>query len=199
MAELTYNIISVANLRDWIGFPATGPTAREVAALEAIANGVTDATEKYLGRPVVGRTRTEYLDGSGGRELALQYSPVVSITTLQSLTGHDATVYETFVAGDYLLDSEVGRVMLWSKGFPTGRKNIKVVYIPGWTLATVPANIVLGLRLWGLQLFKAWNGGAAQEEIVSQSLDGQTTVFRVDVMPKKVEGILKPYRQIVMV
>ena len=38
------------------------------------------------------------------------------------LTGFDANVYETFTAGDYLLDSEVGRIMLWSKAFPRGRK-----------------------------------------------------------------------------
>jgi len=198
MAELSYNAVSVANLREWIGFPSSGPTQRESNALEAIANAITDQAEKYLGRPIVARARTEYLDGGGGREIRTEFSPVASVTSIASLN-YDGTVYETFAGSDYLLDSEVGRFMLYSKGFPTGRKNIKVVYSPGWVLASVPSGITLALRLWGLNLFKAWNGGAAQEEILTQSLDGQTTTFRVDLMPKKVEGLLKPYRQIVMV
>lgn len=198
MAELSYNIVSVANLRDWIGFPGDGPTARDLSALEIIANGLTLAIENFIGRPIKARSRTDYLDGSGGREIALPLFPVVSITSLDVISATtDGSVYSSYVASDYLLDSEVGRIMLWAESFPLGRKNIKAVYSPGW--ATPPEAVLLAARLWGLRLFKEWNGGNAQEEILSQSLDGQTTTFFHGTMPKKVEGLLKPYRVPVLV
>lgn len=192
MAELAHNIVTVAELREWIGIPQ-GPSTREADALEIIANGVTEAIEGHCRRRIVARQRTEYFDGDGTRELALNRRPIVTLNALERLYS-DGTVAETYAVSDYLLDNAVGRVMLWTKHFPFGRKNIRATLAEGWEFANVPADVKLAARLWAHKHFKDWNGGQTEDEIVSQSISGQTTTFFVGPIPKKVEALLKRYR-----
>lgn len=194
--ERAWNIVSVAQLMEWIAF-TSAPQAREVNALTSVANGVTEAVESYLRRPVVARERTDHLDGTDGQDLNLLLYPTASLTSL-SLLYTDGTVRLTWDPADYLLVPEVGRVHLWRQVFPLGVLNIKAVHSPGWTAGTVPDDISLAARFWANKLYKEWQGGAANDEIQSQNFDGQTTTFFVGPMPKKVEGMLKPHRLRVM-
>jgi hypothetical protein len=191
MPELAYNIVSVSDLQDWIEMQG-GVTTRELRALEAIANGVTETIERHTRRMVVQRSVIEYYDGLGGRELWLRKIPVSVVTSLQALFS-DGSVQESFAPSDYLLDSERGQVMLWSKWFPKGRRSIKADLSPGWALAVIPSDILLAARTLAMRWWKEWNGGTAQEEIVSQSIDGQSTTFFRGAIPEKVAKILRPY------
>jgi len=191
--ELPFNIVTVEQLMEWMVF-TSGVQAREVDALTSVANGVTQAVESYLRRPVVARARTDYLDGTDSSEISLLLYPTASVTSLSLLYTTDGTVRLTWDPADYNLDAEVGRVHLWRQVFPAGRKNIKAVHSPGWAVDAVPADIQLAARFWANKLYKQWQGGAADDEIQSQSFEGQSTTFFVGPMPKKVEGLLKPHR-----
>lgn len=193
--ELPHNIVTVAQLQQWVAF-ASAPQAREMDALATVANAVTAAVEAHLRRPVVARQRTDYLDGTGHQEISLGTYP----TTLTSLAllYTDGTVRLTWDPAEYHVDTAVGRVRLWRQAFPEGRMNVKAVHSPGWAADEVPADIQLAARFWCNKLFKEWQGGGADDEIQAQSFEGQSTTFFVGNLPKKVEGLLKPHRLLVM-
>lgn len=169
-------------------------TSDETAVLESIVNGVTVAFESEIHRSIKSREKTVVVTGQGGRRLYLDDFPAISVTTLQVLA-FDGSVFKTYAAQDYYLDGARGVIYLRTDLFPGppcdgGTEfNVSVTYVAGW--ATVPDDLKLAALWWISRLFHDFTTG--REDIDSISLNGQTTTYPVEDIPKKVKARLSPY------
>jgi hypothetical protein len=113
------------------------------------AGGVaTDAVERDLNRVIMRRTMTETYDGSSSGSIVLRSTPVISITSV--------TESGTLLTGsDYVINKSTGVLYRGTTtspfSFATGRQNIVVVYVAGYT---DPPKIVRKVALNGVQ--RAW-------------------------------------------
>lgn len=94
---------------------------------------------------ILARAVTEYRDGDGGNVMWLRETPVSSVT-LNIDSGMEfasGTAYvewsESSASGDFVVDSETGRVTLINGSFSTGMHTVKFVYTGGH--ATVPSDL----------------------------------------------------------
>lgn len=94
---------------------------------------------------ILARAVTEYRDGDGGSTMWLRETPVASVT-LNIDAGMEfasATAYaewsESAASGDFVVDSETGKVDLLTGSFGSSRHSIKFAYTGGH--ATVPSDL----------------------------------------------------------
>lgn len=186
---------ALAKFDDAVAYAKIGvdPTQDEAELLRRIVNAATRRVESYTGRTFLTRSHDEHHDGSAGRRLFLRQAPVLAVQTFEQLN-LDATVAQAYVAADYQLDTLHGIVSLTSGGgFHNGVRRWHVVYTASYaTLGTVPDDVVLAC----LMLVARWwrDFSKSRDDVVSQSVDGQSIVLDEKPLPPRVKGLLKPYR-----
>jgi hypothetical protein len=179
--------LTLDEVKVWLG--KQQETQDERALIEQLINGLTEAIEKEIRRPVKARARTERHHGPGSRRLWLDVRPAASVTVLR-LLNYDGTVYRTFATTDYYLDGETGSVFLFKETFPLAMYNVEVTYTAGWS--TVPESLKLAAQLWIRKLWK--DRDTERDEIASISVNGTTTTHVVGPMPPTVKSLLAPFR-----
>lgn len=160
----------------WCGYPpGSGPTTGLIPTMESAA---------YV----------RYLDGPGGRELALDIQPVVSVASIYDDSDWTWGADTLVAAGDYAIsDAERGLVLLTATSthgsWSVARRAIKATYTAGF--ATVPADLkwaaILAVRA-------VWTGRREQGK-TNLSSDG-LSVGLVDeaMLPATAREILAPFR-----
>ena len=188
MALLSYALVTEAEAKAAIRL-GTSYTTDETLMLHAFVNGVTEACEGFTRRPIVARQFTETSHGRGSSKLFLKRRPVTTLTSLRALDALGNTL-QAFVASDYFLDTAAGIVGLRVLSFPPGQYNIEAVYTAGW--AAVPADIKASGLQWITRLYRDWK--TDRQPIASQSVQGTSTVYLNEHMPKFMEKTLERYR-----
>jgi hypothetical protein len=125
------------------------------------------------------RVFDELQDGDGGSELALDVTPIVSVSALeidgQPVDLSEIAIYATFIAfkgdGDWN-----ARLRSYSRVFPEGRKNVKVSYRAGY--ARVPADISDACRIQVAYLMNTLNKQGIESE--TNSVAQSATTFSKD-------------------
>jgi hypothetical protein len=155
-------IISLAEARAALG-TATANTVKD-EDLRSFISACTPTMEDICG-PILSTTRTETYDG-GGTQIALNYAPVVSVTTVIESYGSNyaktLTLQNRFAGGGsdaygYDIDLATGIITRLAAGvavhFPSGQRNIQIVYIAG--RAVITPNIILATRRLVKHLFQS--------------------------------------------
>src|SRR3990167_9683528 len=90
MAVGTYSLITVAELLNFSGIPAS-PTVAQTAIFEALIDGTSDAIERYLQNGLINRAYTEdysweelsrHWTSQGPHRIELRRYPLVSVTSI---------------------------------------------------------------------------------------------------------------------
>ena len=97
---------------------------------------------------------------------------------------------QAFIASDYFLDAAASIVGLRVLSFPPGQYNIEAVYTAGWV--ETPADMKTAALQWIARLYKDWKSD--REPIASQSVQGVSTAYLNEAMPKFVQSVLTRYR-----
>lgn len=188
---------------EWIASLDPSATA-ENDVIDRLLTVVEAAVAQYLGFPAssAGGTPTiedvtyTHYTGAGlavvedGASLMLSVYPVQSVTSVAEdslwsyATAKDAT--------DYVLDGAIGRIDLtpggsWGKA-STGRRNVKVVYVAGFT--TVPAPIVQAGYMLVSRLFTL----RRTQDKNSISEGGISIGLVLDAISPDVAKMMDPYR-----
>lgn len=186
-------LLTEAEAKVWARLPTT-PSDGEIDAIRTILNAITLRVENYRGGQVIGTSRpvTERTNGNGKYYIHLRQFPVLSVTSIK-IYGFDGSVLHTYdvtVNEDYRI-TDTGRLVLIAQPwFQSGDENIEVVYTPGW--AATPEDLKLAAAQWTVDWFRTWQ--KEREPIQSVSLNGQTTTFFNEEIPKKVRAVLDMYR-----
>lgn len=189
MSLLTYAFLTEAEVKSWIR--NASPTADETATIDLLINAVTDRWEQEIGRQIVARAYSEYLDGTGEASINVSRAPLTAVTLLKAVDPYGATLYtydHTTVA-----ITPWGRIML-SGGVPflAGESNIFITYTQGWGAASAcPAD----LKLAALQTVGSWYANWANKrgDMQSVSIGGQTTTLFDEEIPKRARAVLDRY------
>jgi len=194
--DTTIALISLANAKEHLKIT----TNIEDGLLGDFVNMVSAMVNSYIGRDLLQGNHTEYYDGNGEDTLMLKHSPVISVTKIYNSTVErifDSTteldlnldVYVTKASGIIQIIPAHGRGI---GAFFNGKANLKVVYVGGYTLATVPYDIQLAVRIWlGTVYMKYYN---RRYEYISANTGQNSTTFVDKDMPLDVKRILDSYK-----
>jgi len=137
-------IVTLAQVKEYLGLKDEYDSLDTV--LDTASTGWIDlaskAIEEYLGTKVYSQSVTAYLNGSGGMSQDVPMSPIVSITSIQYRTTFNGTWTDLFTSSDYYYTDPLTdpfRITGYVDSFPSGERNIKIIYNCGWS--TIPAEI----------------------------------------------------------
>lgn len=169
------------------------PVGDEAEMFKTIINAATERVEDYCMRPFVSRSLNEFFDGSGQRRLFLRTHPVISVEQIDALN-FNGDSFITYLSGDIRVDTVHGIVMLKNGGsFAEGLQNWQVQYVGGWALVTdVPDAVRLAFYKLCAEYFRDFEH--RKDDIISQTMDGQTTFFHQGLMPPRIKSLLRPHQ-----
>lgn len=150
-------------------------------------NEASAIAERHMDRALYEAERTEIYDGSGRAYLLLRQWPVSEVTSVRISTAgeFDEAEEESILT----LDENVG--VLWTRrGFPKGRRNVRVTYTAGF--ADIPADVQAAVCEIVASRMKAVRAG--QIGIKSVTGDGVNTTFELTI-PTNAQRILETYRR----
>ena len=155
-------IVQVSDLKEYLGITAVTDDNLLYECIDRAQNVI----ERYCSRTFGTATFTEDMDGTGTATLCVQNPPITSVTSVSSLSREsDGTETATALsAGSYRFDAESGVIsLLWaaassfpeywsgdngpatfraeSPRFADGFRNYRVVYVGGYTAATMPGSL----------------------------------------------------------
>lgn len=189
-------IATAANVRDYIrALTGTG----EDTLLNSLILRFDRVGSAYCGFPTASNlstfennTYTHYFDGDGSDRLQLRVVPANTITSIHVDVDRLYTSSTLVDSGDYVLDSELGLVILETTStqgrFDVGYRSTKVVYTAGFT--SIPDAIV---HACGLQV-NHWymNRDTIGKSNISQG--GSTIQVKSLSLLPEVKEALGPYR-----
>ncbi len=159
--------------------------------LASLQLGAEKRIDQHCG-DIESATYTEYYDGLGRGRLPLAHRPITSITTLHDDLGRDYAASSLVSSGDYTFYPDEGIVALDSGTLQDGTRNVKVVYVAGYS--TVPDDVQLAT--WKLVAYY-WNQmRQGADGIKGDRLGDYTATYEKVGMPEDVLALLAPYREI---
>lgn len=183
-------MLSLSDIKDWLGIPSATTTydtiltnleTRAVAFLE-------NQTDRYFGAPL---EFTEILDGNDRDELWLREEPNVIRSVAYRDSLNNAWI-EYDVQADYEQDGR--RLLRLDDTWPRGRRNLKVVYVAGYSAGNEPDDIKQAL----FDLIALKFRGRGTESFKSQELgDYKYTKADMQQMPGLTDTLAK-YRRVWM-
>lgn len=207
MAVSAYAIVTLAELKDFIGIASTDTTLD--SSLEKYIDTTSLEIEKELGRKVVVQSVTnEILNGNGSDIIYPKYGPIYQLSTATTPTDQnklDAVQYRLTVDGSWtdieddvdhiLVDADWDYIKLYEQTFPSGDLNIRLNYKAGYS--PVPGELWrVALEMAAYLYYNSAKGGA-RFGIQSKSDSGGNSTFSTTYrdMRKEWNIVLDRYRK----
>jgi len=164
----------------------TTPDQNDV--LKSIIDSISTSIEKYCSRTFLSTSYTEYYNGDGRSILYLKNYPIISITSIHeddnwvwdSSTLISTSYYRTF--------DDLGIIFKDGTRLDTGRLNIKVVYVAGFT--TIPSDIQNVAIVESIRMFD----NMKTLNLSSRSENNSTTSYIIDGFLPKSKSVLNLYK-----
>jgi len=159
--------------------------------LRQFINGVSEIIERYCGRTILTRARTETFDGNGTNYYILKNGFDTTAVSAVCFRNYGETDYnetaDAVAAASIKYNGNTGEVyLLDGYAFERGFQNCFITYTAGKT--TVPASIKLAAKII---LTDFWTRDDRQTQaLAAMSIEGQSSTFRVEDIPKEAKGIL---------
>jgi len=185
----TYALLTVDEAKDCLEL------ADDFDAIDTLIqfiNGVSEIIERYTGRALLSRARTEIFDGNGTNYYITKHGLNTTAVSAICFRHYGETPYnetaDAVAAASIKYNAGTGEIyLLDGYAFEKGFQNCFITYTAG--LLSVPASIKLAAKMI---LKDFWKRDDAQTQtIASMTVEGQTVTFRVEDMPAEAKGILK--------
>jgi len=189
--DTTVALVSLTNAKAYLKIPTA--TTSEDAILINLVNEASVKVSDYIGRNMLTGTKTEYYNGEGVGKLRLKNFPITAVTTLHDDTEREFGADTLIDASDYYLHADEGMIeLLDGVAFVAGQLNVKVVYVAGYALASIPYAIQDAVKRWVADAYMRYNN--RRHGVQSESIGDKTITFSVGDIPADVKFILKKYR-----
>jgi len=167
-----------------------------------LIHGVSAAIEKYLNRKILSSAAlTEYYNGNNTPILQLKQWPIISVTSVHdkrnNSEGWEASDYDFELTEntDFIKDSDAGQLIhvngWWVDSSPYF---YKVIYTAGYTLANIPADLLLGIKTWIAVIFQRVQ--SKLHGVDTHVFGDEAFTYDQSTIPKQVIELLKPYRRL---
>ena len=168
----------------------------QIDTLIQFINGISEIIERYCGREILSRARTEVFDGDGTNRYITQNG--LNTTAIASICYRNYGETDYNESADAVPEASIkyngktGEVyLLDSYAFEWGFQNCFITYTAGET--TVPTSIKLAAKVI---LKDFWNRDERQTQaLAAMSIEGQSVTFRVEEVPTEARGILNGWRR----
>jgi hypothetical protein len=178
------DLLTVYEVQRHLGIDAGTDPALIDELITAAQSVIEGETKRSL---ATAATYTEY--HMGGRDyICVNRPPIISITSVTD----DAQYGSRSIAATNWIDGtddnganyEAGIVELWNTEscFAPGRSQVKVVYVGGWTTATLPA----GLRQAWIDLVSYWYNNADRLGKITASAGGEAVTYDQEDIPEPI-------------
>ena len=192
MPVSAYAIVTLEDAKDYLNITSSA----DDLAIERLVNAASVFCDKETGRDLFSRTYTDQVySGTGSALLRLRQFPVTSVTEVNFLTGGPPDVWtaQSLVTYPVTILPETGSdtIMFRNLSFPKGAANVQVTYVAGYTAATMPDGIKEACLQAIAYLWKKKD--TLRAGIASQSFQGQTTSYILDLKKAVDMSLLDPY------
>lgn len=190
-------LIALATLKSYIASDTTDEYLTDTTydnELELIINGASQFANRYTGVDLLTRSQTEYHDGDGGQTLYLNHFPVTSTTTSIAIYIDSERVYgaDTKIAvADIVLYTATGKIYVDGTVFAKAPQSVKVVYVAGYALAAVPADLAYAIKLICAAMWKVKKDKLTI--LTNISTDGQSISLPESQIPSMALDILEEF------
>lgn len=184
MALQANALVSVDEVFAYLRITTPPSSDPQYQLIEALINRASDECENYVNGPIVNKTITEKLDGTGTDTKVLTYTPVQSVTSVK-LDGVDITSNVDFYSYGVIFTKD-------KTPFTEGRKNIDITYTAGYgtTKDTIPQNLKHACLLIVHYFYK-------RDALDYSNTYGESEVIAGRVMfPAAASRILDAYRRV---
>lgn len=138
----------------------------ESSHVEDLIDYVSAFIETYTKRTFLTATHTDYFDGNGTDTLFLNQRPVSSITSIHIDDGRSFGASTQISSSAIVLYDDEGYVRLDGDIFSRGIRNIKVIYVAGYSQSSIPPDVQFACIKLVQELYK----------------DGKTTLENPDLL-----------------
>lgn len=180
------DLTTVANLKAWLGIPASNVT--EDTLLARLVTAESTWIQNWFNRTIWSQVWTETRDGNGNTRMALANKPVTAFTSV-AIDGQVIPASTGFgVPGYTFSDSSL---YLTGYRFTRGEANVSLAYTAG--LTSVPMELEQAcLELCAYRYRERDRIGHA-----SKNIQGETVAFVTKDIPDSVRTILNQFRDVV--
>jgi len=187
MAIHIYDLTTIAAVKD-----ITGAAAADDAITQTLITAASYWANKYTSRILAQQTFTEYYDGDDSNILFLKNYPIDSVTTVHQDSDRAFAASSLIAATDYFTYADnrnlISDGVSWEKGIQT----IKVVYVAGYAIGSIPEDIVNAVTmlvdLWTKE-YKAHRFG-----VTSTGTETNRITYEKNV-PAEIKEMLNPYKK----
>jgi len=173
----------------------TGAAPSDATLVQSLITKASYWANNYTGRILAQQTFTEYYDGDGTTILFLNNYPIDSITTVHQDSDRTFGTDTLVDSGDYFTYADnrklIGDGVYWERGLQT----IKVVYVAGYAIGSIPEDIVNAVTM----LVDFWLKEYASHRfgVNSTGTDTNTISYEKNI-PVEIKGLLNPYKMMVI-
>lgn len=190
MAVHAYDLTTVAAVK-----VLTGAATVDDAITQSLITKASLWANNYTSRILAQQTFTEYYDGDGTSILFLNNYPISSITTVHQDSDRTFGTDTLVDSDDYFFYADnnklLGDGILWYKGLQT----IKVVYVAGYAIGSIPEDIVNAVTM----LVDFWHKeySAHRFGVTSTGSETNRIIYEKNI-PVEIKEMLNPYRKMVI-
>ena len=202
LAETSGLLTTLARVKERLGFASSNTTWDDL--LNSLISEISARAKDITGRVLTEATYTEYYDGTGTDTLYLRQGPLVSVSSVYSVSyGSDGIGGRTETTS--LLDSSsyvpdglrsegwrgCGKIRLLGGTWTSGTRNWKVTYTAGYD--TVPESLVHFATNWVVSAFLTRECYGLASRVVGE---GSVTPVPLETVEKMLQLQLAPYAKL---
>jgi hypothetical protein len=189
-------LVSLVEAQEYLGADES-----KLERLERVVLAALRFCEKTIGGgKILSADYVDVLDGSGSNELTLLHDPVTAVTKIEQIRTTVPVAWDELTAAAYpvvILTPGRRRIAFRNAIFCRGIQNWQVTYTAGYGDADGVAPLDEDLKEAALQVCGAlWRAPEIQAaQIASISMNGQTTTYLNEAVPKQTISLLKGFRR----
>jgi len=173
----------------------TGAAATDDVLTQDLITKASFWVNKYTSRILAQQTFTEYYDGDGSDTLFLNNYPISSITTVHQDSDRAFGITTLVDSGDYFTYVDNRKLIGDGDSWDMGKQTIKVVYVAGYAIGSIPEDIVNAVTMlvdfWGKE-YDAHRFG-----VTSTGSETSRITYEKNI-PVEIKEMLNPYRKMVI-
>ncbi len=185
-------LTTLAMAKSHLGVTA-GDTTQD-ARVELFINAASQVIETYCDRKFHSQTFTEFQHGRRSNMILLKQYPVTAIASVRIDRDHVFTDSNTLLeATEYSITDDESGIVLYTRQFPLGYNNVKVVYTAGFATGRTELTQLELACLWLVEWYYMHRSRGDMGRTSKSKGDESTGIM--DDVPPMIVSILEPFKR----
>lgn len=187
MAIDVYDLTTIAAVKVLIG-----AKSEDDATTQTLITKASVWANNYTSRILAQQTFTEYYDGDGTTLLFLKNYPISSIATIHQDADRAFGSTTLVAATDYFTYADNRKLIGDGVSWESGLQTIKVVYVAGYEIGSIPEDLVNAITMLVDFWFKEYD--AHRFGVTSTGTETNRITYEKNI-PMEIKEMINPYRK----